>query len=57
MSRFECSFQSGALLAPATVQVILPYPLFDRRIKIQYEEMYRIDRKFKTLYLFHLTTD
>ncbi len=53
MSRFECSFQSKALLSPATVQVILPYPLLEDQIKTPLDDLYKIDAKFKTLYLFH----
>ncbi len=53
MSRFECSYQSKALLSPSTVQVILPYPSTTDQASIPLEELYRLDAKFKTMYLFH----
>lgn len=53
MSHIECSFRSKALLVPTTVHVILPYPFFDLRPETDFNDLYSVSAKFKTLYLFH----
>lgn len=54
MSYFQCSFQSKALLTSVTLTVTLPFPSFDPLSpEISFDEIYRIEKKFKTLYLFH----
>jgi putative tributyrin esterase len=54
MSRFQCSFQSTALLTPTTVTVTLPFPVSDPISKDEsFDDIYGSGKKFKTLYLFH----
>jgi putative tributyrin esterase len=54
MSRFQCSFQSKALHIPTTINVILPFPVFDPiSLNESLDEIYGSRNKFKTLYLFH----
>ena len=54
MSRFQCSFQSKTLLAPAAITVTLPFPLFDPVSSAQtLDDIYGSGKKFKTLYLLH----
>lgn len=54
MSRFQCSFQSKALLVPTTITVTLPFPIFDPVSRGQtLDDIYNSTKKFKTLYLFH----
>lgn len=53
MSRFQCSFPSRALLTPVTVTVLLPSPPYDLSMNTSLDDLYRIQQKFKTLYLFH----
>jgi putative tributyrin esterase len=54
MSRFQCSFQSKALLTPTTITVTLPFPVFDPISKDEsFDNIYGSGKKFKTLHLFH----
>jgi putative tributyrin esterase len=54
MSRFQCSYQSKALLVPTTITVTLPFPSFDPVTSNEsLEEIYGSREKFKTLYLLH----
>lgn len=54
MSRFQCSFQSRALLVPANITVTLPFPVFDPISPTKtLDDIYKCGKKFKTLYLLH----
>jgi putative tributyrin esterase len=53
MSRFQCHFQSKALLTPTEVDVILPIPRFEIGSDESFDDIYKTGAKFKTLYLFH----
>ena len=54
MSRFQCSFQSKALLTPTTINVILPFPVFNVLSSDEsLDDIYKPGSKFKTLYLLH----
>jgi putative tributyrin esterase len=53
MSRFQCHFQSKALLTPTEVDIILPIPRFEIGSDESFDDIYKTGAKFKTLYLFH----
>lgn len=53
ISRFQCYFLSKALLTPVTVTVILRFLPFDLSVETSLDDIYRINQKFKTLFLFH----
>jgi putative tributyrin esterase len=53
MSLIQLNFQSLALVAPATITVLLPPAFYDINEKRNYEEIYQPGKKFKTLFLFH----
>jgi putative tributyrin esterase len=53
MSRFQCHFQSKALLTPTTVTVILPFPVFEIESDEVLDDIYKPGKKYKTLFLLH----
>jgi len=53
MSRFQCHFQSKALLTPASITVIIPSRIPDLGVDATLDEIYKPLPKYKTLYLFH----
>ncbi|HCS40290.1 MAG TPA: esterase [Anaerolineaceae bacterium] len=53
MSLITLNFQSHALVAPATITVLLPPLFFDINDSRSYDEIYKPIKKLKTLFLFH----
>jgi len=53
MSLITINFQSLALVAPATITVLLPPFFYDINDARSYEDIYKPGNKFKTLYLLH----
>jgi putative tributyrin esterase len=53
MSVIQINFQSLALVAPATITVLLPPSFIDICDKRTFDEIYQPEKKFKTLFLFH----